>query len=64
MDVLRPELVWVEGRCYRKNPSRNNYGITRDNNNTGIGYDRNEPAGSSSSSLKPYEEDDNFDACK
>ncbi|CAG7716839.1 unnamed protein product [Allacma fusca] len=25
MDVVKPEVYWVQDRCYRRNPSRNNY---------------------------------------
>jgi activating signal cointegrator complex subunit 1 len=27
MDVIKPEVYWVNDRCYRRNPSKNNYSV-------------------------------------
>ncbi|XP_067143269.1 activating signal cointegrator 1 complex subunit 1-like [Centruroides vittatus] len=45
MDVLRPELTWIDGRCYRKNNVQNRFNNVEERNedylDADIGYDDN-----------------------
>ena len=66
MDVANPERVWVEGRCYRKNPTRNNYGLLNPSavpDAVASASSRVLPS-SKATATAPYKEHDDMAGCK